>query len=143
MKRFWDMRFYFYDVRKHIVAQLAGELGVNVLQTDTDAAWFANPSRPPEDGRGARGNLVVQWDAPFVNAGVFYAQNVTRGDATHWVLAELHRRIALFMYRPEAAEGRSRSAAAVLCQLGRADADERRAHLVDDEPYVLHLVDGL
>ena len=43
VRRFWDMRFYFYDVRKHMVSQLAGELGVNVLQTDTDVAWFANP----------------------------------------------------------------------------------------------------
>ena len=55
-------------------------------------------------GEPARGNLIVQWDAPFVNAGVFYAQNVKRGDATHWVLAELHRRIALFMYHPEAVQ---------------------------------------
>ena len=41
VQRFWDMRFYFYDVRKHMVNALAGEMGVNVLQTDTDVAWFA------------------------------------------------------------------------------------------------------
>jgi hypothetical protein len=53
VKRFWDMRFYFYDVRKHLVAQLAGELGVNVLQTDTDVAWFGNPCAWPRPLLGA------------------------------------------------------------------------------------------
>ena len=74
VKRFWDMRFYFYDVRKHIVAQLAGGLGVNVLQTDTDVAWFANPYGALKTGDLAHGNIIAQWDAPFVNAGVFYVQ---------------------------------------------------------------------
>ena len=41
--RYWDMRFYFYDIRKHLVARLAADLGYNVLQTDTDVVWFANP----------------------------------------------------------------------------------------------------
>ena len=102
VRRFWDMRFYFYDVRKHLVSQLAGELGVNVLQTDTDVAWFDNPYGELKSGQNARANILAQWDAPFVNAGIFYAQNLKRGDAATWVLSELHRRIALFMYSPDA-----------------------------------------
>ena len=43
VRKWWDMRFYFYNVRKHILSRLAGELGYNVMQTDTDVAWFANP----------------------------------------------------------------------------------------------------
>ena len=31
-KLFWDMRFYFYHVRKDIVARCAVDLGLNVLQ---------------------------------------------------------------------------------------------------------------
>ena len=102
VKRFWDMRFYFYDVRKHMVSMLAGELGLNVLQTDTDVAWFHNPYGVLKSGENGRANIHAQWDAPFVNAGVFYAQGLRKGDAGAWVLAELHRRVALFMYHPEA-----------------------------------------
>ena len=102
VRRFWDMRFYFYDVRKHMVSQLAGVLGVNVLQTDTDVAWFSNPYGTLKTGDNGRANLLAQWDAPLVNAGVFYAQGLRPGDAATWVLAELHRRIALFMYNPDA-----------------------------------------
>jgi hypothetical protein len=40
---YWDARFYFYDVRKALVARLVSELGYSVLQTDTDVAWLANP----------------------------------------------------------------------------------------------------
>ena len=101
VKMFWDMRFYFYDVRKHVISKLAGELGYNVLQTDTDVAWFASPYPSLKLGTLARAHLIVQRDSPLVNAGVFYVQNVRRGDAAHWVLSELHRRIALFMYHPE------------------------------------------
>lgn len=101
VKRFWDMRFYFYDVRKHLVSVIAGELGVNVLQTDSDVAWFANPYGVLKSNVNARANLHAQWDAPFVNAGVFYAQNIRADDGAAWVLRELHRRIALFMYHPE------------------------------------------
>ena len=60
VKRFWDMRFYFYDVRKHIVAQLAGELGFNVLQTDSDVAWFANPYPMLKTGAYATANIIAQ-----------------------------------------------------------------------------------
>ena len=102
VRRFWDMRFYFYDVRKHMVSQLAGELGVNVLQTDTDVAWFSNPYGALKSGESGKANILAQWDAPFVNAGVFYAQGLQPGDAATWVLRELHRRIALFMYNPDA-----------------------------------------
>lgn len=91
VKRFWDMRFYFYDVRKHLVAQLAVDIGVNILQTDTDVAWFSNPYPTLKSGHNARANIIAQWDAPFVNAGVFYVQNVRRGDGAAWVLRELHR----------------------------------------------------
>lgn len=40
---YWDKRFYFYNVRKALVANLVSELGYNVLQTDTDVAWLADP----------------------------------------------------------------------------------------------------
>lgn len=102
VKRFWDMRFYFYDVRKHMVSMLAGELGMNVLQTDTDVAWFHNPYGVLKSGENGHANILAQWDAPYVNAGVFYVQGLRKGDGGSWVLSELHRRIALFMYHPEA-----------------------------------------
>eukprot|EP00966_Prymnesium_polylepis_P280861 6489590-Prymnesium_polylepis.1 len=68
------MRFYFYDVRKHYVARLAADLGYNVLQTDTDVVWFANPY-PALKAFGP--SLVAMYDAPLINAGIFYAQNVS------------------------------------------------------------------
>ena len=43
MKRFWDMRFFFYDVRKTLLWKLTVDHGVNVLQSDTDVAWLASP----------------------------------------------------------------------------------------------------
>jgi hypothetical protein len=43
----------------------------------------------------------VQTDNPFVNAGIFYVQNVAAGDAAAWFLQELNRRIDRFTYRPE------------------------------------------
>ena len=42
----------------------------------------------------------MQTDNPFVNAGIFYVQNVKPGDATAWALEELNRRIARFTYHP-------------------------------------------
>ena len=41
-------------------------------------------------------------DAPLVNAGVFYANNLSRADGGAWVLRELSRRIHLFLWHPEA-----------------------------------------
>ena len=49
-------------MRKHIVSTLAGELGVNVLQTDTDVAWFANPYPALKLGQLAAHHLIVQPD---------------------------------------------------------------------------------
>ena len=43
----------------------------------------------------------MQTDNPFVNAGIFYVQNVRPGDASAWFLEELNRRIARFTYHPE------------------------------------------
>ncbi len=102
VKRFWDMRFYFYDVRKHLLMLLAVEHGLNVLQSDTDVSWFANPYPRLKAGENARAGIIAQWDAPFVNAGVLYVQHVQRDDAAAWVLTELHRRIDEFMHHPEA-----------------------------------------
>ena len=110
-KKYWDMRFYFYDIRKDIVARLAVDLGINVLQTDTDVAWFENPYPLLKMGRSASINLISQWDAPYVNAGVFYIQNVNPADGAAWVLRELYRRIHLFMFTPSAV-AQVRSAAA-------------------------------
>ena len=36
----------------------------------------------------------MQTDNPFVNAGIFYVQNVKPGDASAWFLEELNRRHA-------------------------------------------------
>jgi hypothetical protein len=44
---------------------------------------------------------IVQTDNPFVNAGIFYVQNVKPGDASAWFLEELNRRIERFTYHPE------------------------------------------
>ncbi len=100
-KRFWDMRFYFYVVRKRMVVHLAIELGYNVLQTDTDVAWFASPY-PIMKTTYAQAKLISQRDSPLVNAGVFYVQNAKPGDGVDFVLSELARRIELFMFHPEA-----------------------------------------
>ena len=43
----------------------------------------------------------MQTDNPFVNAGIFYVQNVKPGDASAWFLEELNRRIERFTYHPE------------------------------------------
>ena len=74
VKKWWDMRFYFYNVRKHLLSRLAGELGYNVMQTDTDVAWFANPYPALKEGRLRDHQLIVQPDLPLANAGVLYAQ---------------------------------------------------------------------
>ena len=43
---YWGYAFYFYDLRKHYLARMTIELGLNVLQTDTDVVWLANPYAP-------------------------------------------------------------------------------------------------
>ena len=101
VQKWWDMRFYFYNVRKHVLSRLTSELGYNVLQTDTDAAWFANPYPALKAGALSQHQLVVQTDLPLANAGVLYAQRVASGDATAWVLRELIERIRTFSFHPE------------------------------------------
>ncbi len=102
VRKYWDMRFYFYDIRKDLVARLAVEEGVNVLQTDTDVAWFANPYPMLKRGGLGEANLIAQHDTPLANAGVLYAQNVKPNDGAAWVLTETARRVHLFLYHPEA-----------------------------------------
>ena len=101
VKKWWDMRFYFYNVRKHMLSRLAGELGYNVLQTDTDVAWFANPFPALKAGALGEHQLVIQPDLPLANAGVMYAQRIRPTDAAAWVLRELITRIRAFSFHPE------------------------------------------
>ena len=77
VKKWWDMRFYFYNVRKHMLSRLAGELGYNVMQSDTDVAWFANPYPAFKEGGLGEHQLIIQPDLPLANAGVLYAQRST------------------------------------------------------------------
>ena len=101
VRKWWDMRFYFYNVRKHVLSRLAGELGYNVLQTDTDVAWFANPFPALKAGALARHHLIVQPDLPLANAGVLYAQSIKADAPAAWVLRELIERIRAFSFHPE------------------------------------------
>ena len=101
VKKYFDMRFYFYDIRKEMVARLAVDEGMNVLQTDTDVAWFSNPYPQLKGGSLARANLIAQHDEPFVNAGVFYAQNIKPDGGAAWLLKETARRVHTFLYHPE------------------------------------------
>ena len=71
----WGFAFYFYDLRKHYAARLAVELRINVLQTDTDVVWLANPY-PAFKTVYAGQKLITMSDRPLLNAGVFYTQNV-------------------------------------------------------------------
>jgi hypothetical protein len=98
---YWGYAFYFYDLRKHYVARIATEFGINVLQTDTDVVWLANPYPALKQVFGQQ-QLIVMQDRPMVNAGVFYAQNIRLGDGAAWVLRELARRIHMFLLEPEA-----------------------------------------
>ena len=97
----WSFAFYFYDLRKHYAARMTIDLGLNVLQTDTDAVWLASPYPALKAVYGQQ-QIVAMADRPLLNAGVFYAQNVARGDGAAWVLEELARRIHLFLLKPEA-----------------------------------------
>ena len=98
---YWGYAFYFYDLRKHYAARMTIELGINVLQTDTDVVWLANPYPALKAVFGGV-QIVAMSDRPMVNAGVFYAQNVKPGDGAAWVLRELARRIHTFILRPSA-----------------------------------------
>ncbi|KAL1515884.1 hypothetical protein AB1Y20_002499 [Prymnesium parvum] len=110
IRKWWDMRFYFYNVRKRTLMRLSAELGYDVLQTDTDVAWFANPYPALQSGALRTHDLIVQADLPLANAGVLYAQRAAgprggeaaEGDAAAWVLRELYARIRLFSFHPEA-----------------------------------------
>ena len=101
VEKYWDKRFYFYNLRKTYLMRLTAELGLNVLQTDTDAVWLASPYPALKAVYGQQ-QIVAMADRPLLNAGVFYAQNVARGDGAAWVLEELARRIHLFLLKPEA-----------------------------------------
>jgi hypothetical protein len=95
-------RFYFYNVRKHVLSRLAGELGYNVLQTDTDVAWFANPFPALKAGTLGQHQLIIQPDLPLANAGVLYAQGIRPNDAAAWVLREMISRIRTLCARAPA-----------------------------------------
>ena len=101
IEKHWSFAFYFYVIRKHYAQRMAIELGINVLQTDTDVVWLANPYPALKTAYGGQ-QLVTMSDRPLLNAGVFYAQNVKRGDGAAWVLEDLSRRIHLFYTKPEA-----------------------------------------
>lgn len=100
---YWGYAFYFYDLRKHYAARMAIDLGINVLQTDTDVVWLANPYPALKRVYGGQ-QIVAMQDRPMINAGVFYAQNVREGDGAAWVLRELARRIHEFILHPEAVQ---------------------------------------
>ena len=88
-------------IAEELLYRLAVEEGVNVLQTDTDVAWLASPY-PLLKTHFGNHSLVVQQDAPLVNAGVIYVQNAREGSGAAWLLQELARRVHLFMWHPEA-----------------------------------------
>ena len=98
---YWGYAFYFYDLRKHYTARMAIEMGINVLQTDTDVVWLANPYPALKQVFGGV-QIIGMSDRPMINAGVFYVQNVRSGDGASWVLRELSRRIHTFITRPSA-----------------------------------------
>ena len=101
VKKYWDMRFFFYNLRKHYLMRLTSELGLNVLQTDTDVVWFADPYPGLYAGPLARQAFIIQKDLPLANAGVLYAR-AGAGAGSAWVLRELQARIATFSFHPEA-----------------------------------------
>lgn len=90
----------FFEARKLLLEKLVLQHGLNVLHLDGDTIWFANPYAVFKTLYRDH-QLVFQTDNPFVNAGVFYVQNVRDGDAAAWVLQELNRRIHRFTYKPE------------------------------------------
>ena len=90
----------FFEARKKLLETLVLRHRLNVLHLDGDTVWFANPY-PLLKTVYKDHQLIFQTDNPFVNAGVFYVQNVRDGDASAWVLQELNRRVARFTYQPE------------------------------------------
>ena len=94
---YWGYAFYFYDLRKHYTSRMTSEFGINVLHTDTDVVWLANPY-PALKRVFGRQQIIGMSDRPMINAGVFYAQNIAAGDGASWVLRELSRRIHTFLY---------------------------------------------
>ena len=71
----------FFEARKLLLQMLVLEHNLNVLHLDADSVWFANPY-PIFKGVYPDYSLIAQKDGGFVNAGIFYVQNVGRGDAT-------------------------------------------------------------
>ena len=100
VEKYWDKRFYFYNLRKTYLMRLTAELGLNVLQTDTDVAWFADPYPALKNGALRTLQLVTQGDLPLANAGIVYAQGVRRGGGAGWVLHETQARVRLFSLYP-------------------------------------------
>ena len=98
---YWGYAFYFYDLRKHYTTRITSELGINVLHTDTDVVWLANPY-PALKTVFRDQQIVGMSDRPMINAGVFYVQNVAKHDGASWVLREMSRRIHAFILRPSA-----------------------------------------
>ena len=94
VKKYWDKRFYFYNLRKHYLMRLTSELGLNVLQTDTDVVWFTDPYPALYSYPLAQQALVVQKDMPLANAGVIYAR-AGAGSGSAWVLQELQVTLTL------------------------------------------------
>lgn len=94
LKRYWDGRFRFYYTKKNYLLRLI-KSGFSVLQADIDTLWNANPLPVLQ-----RLNIpmVFQWDSPFANAGMIYAQP---SKLTLWILEELCWRIQLFQNHPE------------------------------------------
>tara|TARA_B110001452_G_scaffold69373_1_gene55961 strand:+ start:954 stop:3251 length:2298 start_codon:yes stop_codon:yes gene_type:complete len=90
----------FFEARKRLVERLVLRYNLNLLHLDADTIWFANPF-PIFKTLYKDYQLIVQTDNPFVNAGIFYVQNVRAGEASAWFLQELNERIARFTYRPE------------------------------------------
>ena len=99
-ERFSRTALVFFEARKLLLERLVLAHGLNVLHLDGDTVWFANPY-PLLKRVYADRQMIAQTDNPFVNAGVFYVQNVRAGDGVAWVLQELNRRVARFTYRPE------------------------------------------
>ena len=96
LQRFWDSRFRFYYAKKYWLAELVRS-GFGVLQADTDTIWNADPLPTL---RSINASVVVQYDAPFANAGVVYAR--PGGARAQTMLDKLAWSIQLMQNRPSA-----------------------------------------